>query len=1042
MSSPGEILLASAGSGKTFQLSLRYAGLVLRGVSVKNILAATFTRKSAGEIQSRILARIAGAAEGGDDLEDLRKFLKQPDLKAADCGEALVRVVNDLAHLRIKTLDGWFAQLARGFAPDLGLDAAWAMLEEVEDQALRTRSVEELLGELDPDQRRVLLSDLQKGGSKAGVISQLMSSIEIGRSRQRWATADAWDQIDVPKAPSKTVWQALLDDADGWELPQTKAGKPDKRWGNAVHALVECVREEDWLGAVSNTVFQRSLDNGTYFNQPVPDHLLEPFGIIRDRLAHELLRQVRKQNVAQAELLSRFGGIHQELQRAQGGLRFDDLSALLAEAASGEQAFDLSYRLDAQLDHVLLDEYQDTNALQHASLDRTMQELATPSGEDRSIFVVGDPKQSIYGFRQAEPRLLIGLGDHLGIVPEGLDRNYRSSPVVLSAVNKLFSQIAEATPFEDDKKKHVDRLHLRKAAADWQESFTEHTSSDSNASMPGAVRIWQAPEGDEYSKDQLLDYAADHVARLHEQAPKAVIAVLTRSKDFGQQMIARLALRGVAAAGDGGHSITDCELVRAVLALLYLVDHPGDGYAWAMVTGSKLAGVLELEVDDGLKGGQALAHRVRTEILSKGLGPWLADLRDRLGELTPFEHQRLESLITAAHAWSARIDVRLGTFFDHVLGMKVGVESDALVRVVTIHASKGLEYDAVVLPELINLLEKPPTVVSSRPDAYGKIEAMSLYQKREIRALSGDLKTLHEIEDRAQLHDTLCTLYVAMTRARHSVDLILPAENPTKWNKRTFAGIVRSTFVLDLDSEPVWSHPDCNDDWPSALEDKSVAQSTSKSKPLELKAGGPLRSLVHRSPSATEGGHSKTAAAWLDAIPAGAADWGTLAHEWLSQIEWLEAENTGPTVEDLTKLAACLGISQKVVPGVQKLLIKALGASSIRELLSAPMNSDTSEVWCERRFSVLLAEEGNEEIWNGSIDRAVLHLGAQGIHEKATIIDYKTDSVSAEDLEGRVKHYAPQLEAYRRVISALTGLDRNDITLKLAFLVPGVVVDC
>jgi len=114
MSSPGEILLASAGSGKTFQLTLRYAGLVLRGVPVKNILAATFTRKSAGEIQSRVLARLAGAAAGGQDLEDLRKFLKQPELKAEDCGEALVRVVGDLAQVRIKTLDGWFAQLARG----------------------------------------------------------------------------------------------------------------------------------------------------------------------------------------------------------------------------------------------------------------------------------------------------------------------------------------------------------------------------------------------------------------------------------------------------------------------------------------------------------------------------------------------------------------------------------------------------------------------------------------------------------------------------------------------------------------------------------------------------------------------------------------------------------------------------------------------------------------------------------------------------------------------------------------------------------------
>ena len=92
--------------------------------------------------------------------------------------------------------------------------------------------------------------------------------------------------------------------------------------------------------------------------------------------------------------------------------------------------------------------------------------------------------------------------------------------------------------------------------------------------------------------------------------------------------------------------------------------------------------------------------------------------------------------------------------------MKVGFESDALVRVVTIHAAKGLEYDAVVLPELISAIEKSPPVVSSRPDAYGKIEAMSLYQKPPIQALCPELKGLHDAEAQARLHDTLCTLYV------------------------------------------------------------------------------------------------------------------------------------------------------------------------------------------------------------------------------------------------------------------------------------------
>ena len=219
-----------------------------------------------------------------------------------------------------------------------------------------------------------------------------------------------------------------------------------------------------------------------------------------------------------AQILEKFDGIHSRLQRAEGGLRFDDLSALLALSASGEFDFDLPYRLDAQLDHVLLDEYQDTNALQHASLDRTLIELASHSEEKRSMLVVGDPKQSIYGFRQAEPRLLMGLGTRLAIRPKGLAENWRSSPVVLDAVNQLFNGIAGAAPFSDDTKKHVGRQHLREAAGEWQKAFKDHTPCEGNADLPGSVHVWQAPEGEDQSKDELLDYAGGSCGQASQES--------------------------------------------------------------------------------------------------------------------------------------------------------------------------------------------------------------------------------------------------------------------------------------------------------------------------------------------------------------------------------------------------------------------------------------------------------------------------------------------------------------------------------------------
>ena len=174
-----QVVLASAGSGKTFQLTLRFAELLLRGARPDEVLAATFTRKAAGEIQARILERLAAAAEGGEGLDELRAQLDWPDLELEACQQVLKATVDALPRMQVLTLDSWFARLGRALAPELGLDPGWRMVEEVEDEELRLEALERVLERGDQDERMTLLRDLQRGRSEARVLDRLLRSVSV-----------------------------------------------------------------------------------------------------------------------------------------------------------------------------------------------------------------------------------------------------------------------------------------------------------------------------------------------------------------------------------------------------------------------------------------------------------------------------------------------------------------------------------------------------------------------------------------------------------------------------------------------------------------------------------------------------------------------------------------------------------------------------------------------------------------------------------------------------------------------------------------------
>src|SRR5947208_2843270 len=135
------VIRASAGTGKTYQLAVRFIGLLAAGTRPDEILATTFTRKAAGEILDRVLFWLAQAAADESERTKLAKEIGVRALSAETCRELLCATVQRLHALRVGTLDSYFLQVATSFGPELGLPPGWSICDEMADAVLRDEAI-------------------------------------------------------------------------------------------------------------------------------------------------------------------------------------------------------------------------------------------------------------------------------------------------------------------------------------------------------------------------------------------------------------------------------------------------------------------------------------------------------------------------------------------------------------------------------------------------------------------------------------------------------------------------------------------------------------------------------------------------------------------------------------------------------------------------------------------------------------------------------------------------------------------------------------
>lgn len=1058
---------ASAGSGKTYRLVLRFIELLARGVKPERIVALTFTRKAAGEMSARVMERLARAAAGPVELQRLAQDLG-PDVPVDRA--VVLRLLRDLVRalpaLRIGTIDGFLAQVIRVFASELGLPGGYEILDEAQLGEARDRTLAGVLGGAsDPAEVRLLVEAFKQAvpGEERTVTSRLEALVEDGHrlyleapDESRWGRPDViWPQGAPISSPLPSV-DALADDLAAWagrELAAPEKAKLREAWLKMVADLRAWQPERAWnpmptlgrrlldvaFGGTDRLVYGRT-EHAIADPAPLIAAGRAMLGLAVEKRLHTTAAQYR--------LLRRYEEAYRRTVRAAGRLSFADFLLVLgmgldadrppvltrrqSEVAAGRRIF-LDYRLDGQFDHWLMDEFQDTSLEQWRVLGGLIDEVAQDAGGNRTFFYVGDVKQSIYGWRGGHPKLFRDLQEryHPRIQSETLNMSWRSAPPVIEAVNRVFESLADGTGLPAD------------LVARWQDEWKHHEAAPPNAGLPGCVALYEiGREGGRGAagpdRARRFALAARLAAELQARGVPR-IALLVRSNKAGKDLTDYLRAAGLAAGWEGDSALLDNPVVSALVSLFQFALHPGDAFARRHVEMSPLAAAAAAQ---GLT-PEAVPAAVRQRAHAHGFHDtvrWWAQAALGAGAaMSAFEGQRLAALEQVALAFDRRGDRDPAAFLRAVREQTVGGDLARPIRVLTIHKAKGLEFDAVILCDLqaSAFPSRTGAGLSLHRDAAGAPEWVLDLPPADFAERDPVLDAHGRAVALDDAVEELCGLYVGMTRAKQGLYLVVTQASEKATAVYPADVLVTTLAGAPVDEAPVEGAPvrrlylSGDETWRPHAKPSPAAPPA----PAVQPAPRPAARLERVAPSGEEAtAQAGEPAEWIFRTGGrAAASRGEAVHALFQRIGWIDEEDPDAVA------AAWAASTAAPAEGREDILNdfrRVIAMPAVRAALSRP--SPQAELWREQAFELAW-----EERWiSGRFDRVTLERDANGRAVRAAVLDFKSDRVDDEAaLAAKVEIYRRQLVWYRRAAARLTGLPPERVTAHLLFTRLGRVVD-
>ncbi|MFH1435600.1 MAG: UvrD-helicase domain-containing protein [Pseudomonadota bacterium] len=1083
-----QAICASAGSGKTFKLAHRYISMVAHGVGPDRIIALTFSRKAAGEIFASIVGYLVAAALDDGKAARTADEIGRPGMGRGEFLGLLRAMTGSMHRLHIGTLDSFAVGAVKTFPFELGVGARF---EVMDDKGARAWDVHR-------DVLASLMSPEGAEGAEGGggaVFEELMESFAraaygkdvksldrpleqlINEHRPYYRILpreDAWGNVDVlrrSEAVDGTDDQGIIDEAAAGMAALLERegveGKVFERWKIFADAVRRFSASSPWTREIGYMVEKlcpaaRDLERGeAEISIERKKHRL---GGEAARLALLLLRRVLAVEIGKAveqtrgiyRFVREYETAYDAMVRRRGSLTFGDVQflltagnessggALLSRRSSEERRLLMDFRLDCGLDHWLIDEFQDTSDLQWEVLRAVADEILRDASGRRSFFYVGDVKQSIYGWRGGNPRLFELLADrYAAIERKPLVKSFRSAEPVISTVNRAFGRLP------DDFRESVRRR--------WQEAWDEHTFEPGAVPETGhAALLEPSSQGGKRTPAAEERYAilAGLLKEIDPVGRGLSAAVLVRSNDSGRAVVdfLRRECPGSAVVHEGMAGITDSPVVGVLLSLVKLAAHPGDTFALRHVQMSPLFKAMKKMKLDWERLPVVLLRKIHEAGFQGLVREWGSRL-DRAAGLDAFGRKRLNDLAAAAAELDESGERSAIRFVRFVEGRQIReTAGGGAVRVMTVHQAKGLGFDVVFIvdPGTRDIRRDEPSFILAR-DASTDRPLWAMKSPRRIIAACDPVlgAQVEESDDRA-CFESLCVLYVAMTRAKSALYMI------TAWPGKDSAALRPDTFLRQqLTGEP--KHADgprrmvggqeclClyeagRRDWYETVAVEERPGPRAGQEP----AGAPERlaefaaapsSRIRLTPvEPSKAGQAPVRAAGLFNPEArGVLEFGIAIHELFSSVSWIDETDTDRVVR---QWQASSGLPARIRKEIADQFRGALGSSAVRKALARPQ--ERAELWREKSFEVVLGDR-----WvSGAFDRVTILRGERDEPLEAAVLDYKSDRVeSASQARRAAKAYEGQMGLYREALAKITGLDPATISLRLLFTRPGVIVD-
>jgi ATP-dependent helicase/nuclease subunit A len=776
---------ANAGSGKTHVLAQRVLRLLIDGAPPSGLLCLTFTKAAAANMSARVFKTLADWTGFKDD--ELARAIVDTGAPAPDAAglgfarRLFARAIETPGGLKIHTIHAFCERLLHLFPFEANVAAGFRVAEEREAAllmeeararafaaAFRSPQRDEAVARIALDAGADGFDDLIKEAlGKRGEIASLGGRAAYGAALRRKLGLGAREtDASVRREMTRATPQWA-----GWAAELAQGSANDQNIAASLRRAAEASNGEESLAAyleafftdkgwgkprggekrklVTNTLAKRLPD----LPQRLSDEQERLIGL-RDRLrsAEAVERSLALIDVARAIL-----GQYRDLKGERGLLDFDDLIRCTLHLLERAEAAWVLYKLDAGVDHILVDEAQDTSAPQWAILKKLSEEFLSGAGAHdrrRTFFAVGDEKQSIFSFQGAAPAMFSSMRRELqkrhrdaalGFESVRLALSFRSAPRVLEGVDRVFAAEAAWRGLTADEEKpwphqafHADlpgTIELWPPIAavksvereDWRMPLDAAARSDPPAELArriaSVVKGWLSPDSPERVRDA--------ETLLPRRIAAGDIMILVRSRAaFFEAMIRALKEAHVDTAGADRLSLRDSIAVMDLIAVGRSALLPDDDLTLAAALKSPLCGLDDddlIALAPGRAGSltQALADsaepryaaaRARLEMWRRRAGshsPYLfyarlvgedGGRRALLARLGPEVADAIDEFLALALAHERETAPSLGAFLAEIEATDVPIKRDMegagdSVRVMTVHAAKGLEAPIVFLPD-------------------------------------------------------------------------------------------------------------------------------------------------------------------------------------------------------------------------------------------------------------------------------------------------------------------------------------------------------